>query len=108
MATGAIRTDGCAVNIRMAGNAFRACLRKNQGLVAIPAIYPGMAPGQRKSCSVVVEREGVCIYFPTESGMAIGAIGLKAVSVRGLRKQAGRQPQQQYYWWQSTHSKLSN
>ena len=84
MAPGAVRTNSGAVHIRMAGNTFGACLGKNQGLVTIPAIHPGMLPFQRKSSGIVIKEKGIHLYFPAERGMAIGTIGLKAIAVRGL------------------------
>ena len=84
MAPGAVRTNSGAVHVRMAGNTFGARLGKNQGLVTIPAVHPGMPPRQRKSSGIVIKGKSVRIYFPAERGMAVGTIALKAGAVRGL------------------------
>ena len=76
VAAGAVQTNGGAVHIRMAGNTLGARLRKNQRLVAVPAIHPDMPALKRESRSIVVKMKRICIYFPAERGMAVSTIGL--------------------------------
>lgn len=95
MASGTIRPNSGPVHIRMAGNALGVRLRKNERLVALPAIHPGMLPRQRESGGRVVERKGIGINGPTEGRVAAGTSDLKISAVRGLRIKARRQPQKQ-------------
>lgn len=95
MASGTIRPNGGPVHIRMAGNALGVRLRKNESLVALPAIHPGMLSRQRESGGRVVEREGIGINGPTERRVAVGTADLKISAMRGLRIEARRQPQKQ-------------
>lgn len=105
MTTGAVGAGRPVVQIGMTGNTFRARFRKDQRLVANPAIHPGMLTGQGKTSVIVIKaqrilpefparRSGFCRlsivfpafkrYFPAGSRMAGGAIDLEVSAVRRL------------------------
>lgn len=105
MAAGAVRTDGNAVHVRMAGNALGRRFRKNQGLMAGAAIHGSVAPRQREVRLAMVKQQRIfsAFYFPTGRRVAIPATGLQGRAVRRLRLEEGCKAQQYYYFQLVAH-----
>lgn len=82
MTPGTILADGLLVNVGMAGNAFCACIRKDHGRVATPAVDQGMLTLQVKSCGFMLEGHVLTQGLPAGRGMAIGTIDGKLLAVR--------------------------
>lgn len=59
MASSAIRSDGLAVHVRMAGNTLGAGFGKYERSMAGPAINGLVPTGQREFCFVMVEMERI-------------------------------------------------
>ena len=92
-----------AVHILVAGGAIGGRFRKDQGSVAVAAIHLGMHAFQSKSYRVMVEVEGVNVYFPASCIVTCPAIHSKSISMRRLPESKNTLEKQNCYEWQSMH-----